>query len=201
MPTLHMHQLRVAAVAYQVCDKLNISVDSENIVKACLLHDMANIIKMNLSDFPEFLKPEGYGYWQEVKNNYAHKYQTSDEHKATLAIAKELGVSERVYELIEAVGFLQGPENAASTDYGRKICAYSDMRVGPHGIISMEDRLIEAAARYTKKKYKPGERQDPFALALRQIESNLFSHSSIKPGDIDDKTSEPVIEKLKQYSI
>ena len=202
MPALQQHQLRVAAVAQQICASLSADkIDQKNIVTACLLHDMGNIIKFDLSKFPEFLEPEGVSYWQKVKDDYIQKYKTTDEHPATLEIAREIGASDRVVELVSVVGFTQGSDNAASDDYGRKICAYADMRVGPHGILSMEDRLIDGAFRYTNQKFKPGERNDPFAIALRQIEDQIFSISTIKPSDITEESSQSIIEQLKEYEI
>src|SRR5436305_1624080 len=99
MPNLQLHQLRVAAVAKKISDNLVTQVDKAAVVEACLLHDMGNIIKFNLSkspQFPSFLEPEGLKYWQAVKDDYLQKYQTEDEHQATLAIAKEIGASAKV---------------------------------------------------------------------------------------------------------
>ena len=48
MPNLAMHQLRVAGVAMQICESLDTNIDTNSVVKACLLHDMGNIIKFNL---------------------------------------------------------------------------------------------------------------------------------------------------------
>ena len=201
MPALQAHQLRVAAVAKQICDNLTTPIDTESVVAACLLHDMANIIKFDLSQFPEFAQPEGLEYWQKIKDEYLQKYKTQDEHPATLAIARELGVSERVQELINAVGFIHGEDNANSPDYGRKICAYADMRVGPHGVLSLEERLMESARRYTKQILKLGERKDDFALALRKIEEQIFSRCKVEPGDINDRSVAAIIKELKNYEV
>ena len=166
MPQLAMHQLRVAAVAQQICAHIKESVNADLVIAACLLHDMGNILKFDLSQFPEFLQPEGAEYWQKVKDDYAQKYQTTDDHAATLAIVQEIGAPKRVGELVGIVGFVYGSANAETSDYDRKICAYADMRVGPHGILSLEERLMESAKRYSNQNFKPGERNDPFAVAL-----------------------------------
>jgi len=49
MPQLDEHQLTVAAVADFICAHFNGNINRNNIVKACLLHDMGNIIKFDLS--------------------------------------------------------------------------------------------------------------------------------------------------------
>ena len=67
MPTLQLHQLRVAAVARLVCDHLTHPINTRDVILACLFHDMGNIIKSNLNHFPEFCEPEGTAYWEKVK--------------------------------------------------------------------------------------------------------------------------------------
>ena len=74
MPNLREHQLRVASVAAQICDNFFEPLNKKDIVTACLLHDMGNIIKFNLNYFPELIKPEGIEYWQKVQNEYKKKY-------------------------------------------------------------------------------------------------------------------------------
>ena len=69
-PQLQLHQLRVASIAKYICDNLKVPVDIEEVVSADLLHDMGNIIKFDLSLFPEYLEPEGLEYWQGVKNDF-----------------------------------------------------------------------------------------------------------------------------------
>jgi hypothetical protein len=201
MPQLQLHQLRVAAVAEQICDNLTVPVDSVSVIKACFLHDMANIIKFDLSVFPKFLEPEGLEYWQSVKDEYIVKYRSQDEHDATIAIAQELGVSPKVQELVSIVGFKQASDNAAASDINRKICAYADMRVGPHGIITLEDRLIDGAKRYKGKTFDTGARSDELADSLRQIENQIFDVSKIQPSDITDESTAPLVEQLKIYEI
>jgi hypothetical protein len=201
MPQLQEHQFRVSAVAKQICGNLNVKVDAPAIITACLLHDMANILKFDLTVFPDFLEPQGLDYWQKVKDDYLKKYKTPNVHTATLDIIRELGMPKRVIELAGAVGFRQAADNAHSQDMGRKICAYSDMRVGPYGVISLEDRLIDGAKRYEGKIFDTGQRQDEFASALRQIEGQIFSLCEIKPPDITDESSAEIIGQLKSYEI
>jgi HD superfamily phosphodiesterase len=102
MPNLQMHQFRVAAVAFQICDSLDIKIDKESILKTCLLHDMGNIIKFNLSYFPEWNNPEGIEYWQKIKDDYITKYG-NNEHHATIKITKDIGVDSYILELIDSV--------------------------------------------------------------------------------------------------
>ena len=103
MPILMIHQIRVAAVSMQICESLNDKdIDQESVVKACLLHDMGNIIKFDLNHFPEENEPDGIEYWQKVKDEYIFKYGRN-EHEATLLIGEEIGISSRILELIDCI--------------------------------------------------------------------------------------------------
>lgn len=104
MPTLRLHQLRVAAVGQIICDSIPDFKDTKEVVVTCLLHDMGNIIKFDLNYFPEFLKPEGLEYWQKVKEEYIQKYG-NDEHHATQSIIAELLNSGKIRECADQVGF------------------------------------------------------------------------------------------------
>lgn len=151
MPALQQHQLRVAAVAKQICDSISSTVDKNGAVIACLVHDMGNIIKFDLTYFPDFLQPEGLEYWQKVKNEFIKKYGT-EEHIATKKISKEIGLSETQISYLDTVGFSQIKKAFVSHSLEQKICCYADQRVGPYGVLSIKERLIEGRKRYEGRK-------------------------------------------------
>ena len=201
MPNLQMHQYRVAAVAMQICESLDIDINKENIITACLLHDMGNIIKFNLNHFPEFNQPEGLEYWQKVKDDYILKYG-KNEHEASMKIARELNVNSDILYLIESVDSSFVEILANSNDLERKICMYSDGRVTPHGIVSIKERSEEAKERYKNHEYIFNEENVLFFNKnLTLMEEKIFSHSKIKKEDINDESVIPYLEKLKNFSI
>jgi hypothetical protein len=199
MPTLQEHQLRVAAVAKQICDNLTVPVNEETVIKACLLHDMGNILKFDLTKFPEFLEPEGATFWEGVKKEYIHNFG-NDEHDASIAIAKELPVSEEVLKNIDSIGFDKAEENKKGA-IETQACAYSDMRVGPYGIISLEERLDDLRKRYQSRANYSLSKSMKRDQALRDIEINIFKDSKIMPKDITNKSVAPIIEQLRTYEI
>ncbi len=199
LPNLQMHMLRVASVAFIICDNFSKDLEKENIVRACLLHDMGNIIKFKLDSLPNFLEPEGLDYWKDVQLEYIEKYGT-DEYVAHGKIAKELGMSARVIELIQAISFLDAPANVGNNDFNRKIMEYSDERVGIYGVISLEDRLMDLRKRYTHHNTSSTIR-DAFEYALHDIEKQIFANCKIKPEDITDASVAPIIEELKNFVI
>ena len=201
MPNLAMHQMRVAAVAMQICDSLDLNLEKEDIIKACLLHDMGNIIKFKLDHFPEWNNPEGTDYWQSVKNDYILKYG-NDEHKASLIISRELGVSDSIFNLVYCVDS-SSAENIKMEDiFSEKVCIYADNRVTPFGIVSLNDRSLEAKERYKHHPHAFNEESRQFFMEnMFSIEEQIFSHSNIKPEDINDESTKEYLEKLKNISI
>lgn len=199
MPNLQDHQYRVTGVAALLCDHLQVTLDRDAILQACLLHDMGNIIKFDLLYFPEFLEPKGLEYWQGVQNECIQTYG-DNAHHATLKIVEELGVSKRVRGLIDAISFNQEKQNYESDDFSRKVCAYADMRVAPHGVVSLQERLDDGQKRYASK-----HPQTPFfyamATCLKKIETQLFEQMDISREDVNDSTILPYMKTFIEMEI
>ncbi len=218
MPGLQVHQLRVAAVGKLICDSFSSGggsasdgkkpINTRDVVLACLFHDMGNIIKADLAQFPQFLEPQGREYWEGVKEEYIQKYGT-DTHTATVAIAHEIGPSANVLAYIDGFGFSRLGATRASTSYEQKIAEYSDLRVSPYGICAMEKRLAEAHTRYLRVHDEVAldgvpharERFEELFQAAQKIERQIFSHTTIVPGDITDAAVAPIIEELWKYAV
>jgi hypothetical protein len=200
MPNLQQHQLRVAAVAKKVCESLDIPVDTQSVVTACVLHDMGNIIKFRLERFPEFNKPEGIEYWQKVQGEYLATYG-QDEHAASIAIAQKLGVSAHIIQNMEAIEFPLWSHVDTYGTFEEKICVYADSRVAPWGIVSLEERLEDGTRRYAGMNPEVDAQREDLHEHIRHIEKTIFSHTTIKPEDITDVSSVEIIETLKSFSL
>jgi hypothetical protein len=201
MPSLQEHMLTVAAVAAEICDHFQGPVvDKSSIVSACLLHDMGNIIKFDLTRFPDFLKPKGLDYWQKIKEDYIERYG-DDEFVASELIVEEINVTPRVKELIQAISLLQAKENHFSSDYGRKICEYADNRVSPWGITSLSKRLDDLADRYQKTHpIDDSKRGDLFNYSLK-MEKQIFQYCNISPDEITKSRVSDTIDSLKSFVV
>ncbi|MBP9690495.1 hypothetical protein KBD81_00280 [Candidatus Woesebacteria bacterium] len=225
IPSLQLHQYRVASVGLIIGESMvGVKVDIDAVVKACLLHDMGNIIKFNMELFPQFFEPEGVQYWIEVKRTYIEKYG-QDEHDATIAIAREIlsvipteaGIqkrsldvarddnvsSRRVLELIEAIGFSNAKMNWESDDFSAKIAAYADMRVEPFGVTSLRKRLEDGNKRF--KLNKPDDVRQSFfekmSEYLKRIEGQIFLKSTLTPEDITEEGVKKRIPELRSISL
>jgi HD superfamily phosphodiesterase len=199
--TLENHMLRVAAVASIICDNYSESLPKEDIILACLLHDMGNIIKFQLDYFPEFNKPEGLEYWQKVQDEYIRKYG-KDEHSATIQIMEELNLPKSIIFIVEQISPLLVCAHRDSNDINAKIVIYADNRVDPHGVVSYDERMNEGAKRYKNRKgiLSDDERKKMIACG-KEIEKQIFSKCKIKPEDINDETTKPIISGLRDFML
>jgi hypothetical protein len=165
---------------------------------------MGNIIKFNLTYFPEFNEPLGLEYWQNVQKEFVEKYGL-DEHEATQKILKELGISERVIEIDGKMTFGNLCIDKEGNDWELKLLHYADMRVGPFGVLSYEDRMEDARKRYANvpedEMTREKDRRELLLACGKDIESQIFAHCKIRPEDINDKSIAPILEELKGYMI
>ncbi len=195
-----MHMLRVAAVASLICDNFTGHLDKKSIVTACLFHDMGNIIKANMTDFPQFFEPEGIEYWQIVKDEYISKYGV-DECEATIKIMRESGVDEKAINLADQNHFSLLCKQRDEEDFEVKIMHYSDGRVNPYGVVSFMDRMDEANGRYKHKNVGREAERDMLVACGVDIEKQIFAKCKIKPEDINDASVASIIEDLKNFVI
>ena len=203
MPHLQMHQLRVAAVASIVCDSLDLKLDKKLIITTCLLHDMGNVIKFNLDQTKSVfgLSDIEVEDVRIVKKEFINKYG-EDEHEATIKIIEELGLSEKVRYLAGENRFSFMCKHSKEGDLTQKLIHYADGRVGPHGILSYDERMNDASKRYKGHKLSVHEEErDRLVNCGRDIEKYIFSHSNIKPEDINDESVKEIIEELKNFEI
>lgn len=202
MPSLQVHQYRVAQVAMMICENFKGKIDTDYVVSACLLHDMGNILKFDLSLYPQFLEPEGLEYWQNIKNEFEDKYG-KDETEATLSIAKELDVTLLTIDLIDAIGYSKLRSTVDSKSYEVKIVSYADTRVTPYGVTSLEERMREGITRFEKNKgIKSDESKLQHSIDLsHELEKQIFQKSNILPSDINHTKVESQIKNLHNFQI
>ncbi len=206
-PILQVHMQRVTAVALIICENLSeISNDEkENVAKACLLHDIGNIIKFNLDYYPDLLQPEGKEYWQKVKDRFIEKYG-NEEHKASEKIAQEIGVSKKVISLINAIGFPYGQIVFEKGDFLEMICCYSDQRVTPFGVSSLKDRVADGLDRIMKNhnltnKDEMIKTNKFYGAYFEKMEKKIFENCRIQPAEINDESISSYMNNLNEFEV
>lgn len=202
MPNLQLHMLRVAAVANMICEHLDTVVNKNDIISACLLHDMGNVLKFNFNtkSFPEsWFAPKGKDYWKRIKKKFIQKYG-ANENVATETIIKELGISLSVQKIVSKMGFKKAKEFVNDMKYEAKITNYSDLRVSPFTIVTLQGRLSEAITRYKERRdFK--KKVETFLPYWKIVEKQIFSHCDIKPRDISSKTVDESVDSLRSFEI
>jgi len=200
---LRLHQLNVAAVADQICESFKIPIDRDLIITAALFHDMGNVVKFNLEHTKSIfnLSDEEIINIKKNQDEFIKKYGEND-HEANMNIACELGLSQKVIELISGNRFENLCIDAKMDDWSRKVLHYADSRVGPTGILSYEERMDEAHNRYKNSKLGANEEERQRLVGCgKEIEKQIFSNCKIKPEDINNDSIKPYLEKLKKFEV
>jgi len=201
MPQLRDHMFRVASVALLICDNFSEKLPKEEIITVCLLHDMGNIIKFDLEQAKHFLNKDiDLDYWKEIQIEFKKKYG-ENEHKATLQILKEIGVSKKISSLVEVVDFSE-VYNIFDKSIEEQIVLYTDCRADPFGIVSIEERLKEGRNRYKERKGRSTDEEWELAKNIfLKLENSIFKKCKIKPEDINNETVALVISSLKNFVV
>lgn len=197
---LKLHMYRVTAIAEIITKSINIPhLDIDLISKTCLLHDTGNIIKFDLENQYELIgEPEDKKeYWNQIQSEYRRKYD-NDEDYATEKIAEEIGASEKIQSLIKKLHESDQVSILSSTDFNLKVCKYADMRVGPWGVISIEERWDDITKRYRNTNHSLSDpiKNERMKITSLEIESQLQKYSNINIKNIDDKIIEDLVKEL-----
>jgi hypothetical protein len=201
IPQLQNHMLRVAGVASIICNHLTKPVDKNLVISACLLHDMGNIVKFRLERYPEFLKPKGLKFWQNIQNDFIRKY-SKDDYKTTYKILNELQINPLTLKLIKSIEFKKAPLNSKlTTSLESKVCHYSDARVAPTGVVTLNGRFQELKERFIKNRGINEKGFNKITSSMKLIEEQIFYVCKIKPGDITDRKVMPQMLKLQNFDI
>lgn len=195
-PFLRKHQFLVAAVAQQICEHQQEDVETEAIIAACLLHDMGNIVKFDLDNQPKGVELENIDHWKQVQQHVRDTYGAT-EHAATSAIVREIGVPDRVADIVDAVGFDQTTYVYEANDLAKSIAHYADKRVAPYGVVSQQERLEDGGRRYgyTNQNESPG------VILSFKIETIIFETTDITPEAITDASVAPLVDKLQSWHV
>lgn len=154
MSQLAEHQLRVGGVGQMVAENWRGGCDETEVTKVCLLHDMGNTVKFDLSD--EAVNTKMFGrivnlpYWRGVQQKYWDKYG-KDAHIATKGILAEAGLADLnkyIDEESELYFSEASEEELMQASVPAVILMYADCRVVPRGIVPYRERVEDLKARY-----------------------------------------------------
>lgn len=194
---LQMHMLRVAACSNLILDNWNgIEIDKKSIIRASLLHDMGNMAKISDNEIED-------EKFRKIRKKYIDKYGR-DSHKINLIIAKEEGLKDYEVDIIDRKSSKRSEETLNSERYDVKILLYADQRVAPYGVTSLKERLEEVKKRYKNislSVWSNEEKANHLIECSLGIEKQIMEYCSISPEDINNKSIQVYIDKLKEYDI
>lgn len=199
---LQEHMIRVAAVAQMICENATEEVDTKNVITACLVHDLGNLIKAQMDTLPELFEPEGVEYWENIQKEMIALYG-NDVHAATMHMVNDINLNEQAHFYFGSIGNEPTAQVQAEDYIGAKIANYSDMRVGLTGVLSLSERMDDIRNRYV------GRQMNDFKLEvinerehlLIEIEKYIFSRSNIQPEDITDESTSAIQKELWDFDI
>ena len=198
---LQDHMLRAAAFAELLSENWRgTPINLQDIMTTMLIHDIGNIAKMDFTNYNDSNEEkDSRVYWETIKKKFIRKYG-ADDHIATFNIASELELNPRILWLVINKIFVHNEMIANLNDYDLKICAYSDQRTGPNGIVSLKDRFEELKKRYGKKPNASinHPRSGYLIESALKIEKQILKNTSIGSADIlNEKISERKNNLLK----
>lgn len=147
---IRAHCRLVASVASRVCSQVGLDKESSTLViAASLVHDLGNIIKV---DFDSDLAKELYSFQEREQLRITRERiiscYGSHEDLATIAMLNELSCDKSVISLLKSSTWVNVLGVLSGDSLPEKILSYADYRVGPFGIVSLQERLDDLNNRY-----------------------------------------------------
>jgi len=151
VPTnLQQHMLRVAAVAQIIVSAWHgPPIHPTAIIQTCLFHDIAKPVTFDMAKQRQFLSTDEEIEAVASLKAWLIKTYGENEHQAAKKIFSEMQLSPRSLTLVDHLEWSYIPRLLAEKDIESLIPIYADMRVGPQGILSLEDRLNDLVSRAT----------------------------------------------------
>ena len=200
MPQLVTHMLRVGAVGKIIAENWVSECDVKFTTDLCLIHDMGNIVKFDLSENENnklFGPIDNIEKWREIQKSYWDKYG-HNAHDATVGILNDAGLGRFVDCLVEEekLYFAEASESELdTTNVATIIMLYSDCKVTPGGVVSYRERIDDLSKRYG------GGRTKTWYDWTYRFEKWMQSKTKIDLQSINETMVEPLFDELLGYDI
>jgi len=204
-PILRTHMYSVAALGSYIANSMTLPpgvIDQDLIVQTLLLHDMGNIVKFNFSE-PLIGEDHNRDHWKAVQEKFIQKYG-KDDHKATMSIAQEIGVSKQILRFLQLTADMETALSALKTDNNFRVMFYADFRVGPTGIVSLDERIDNLIVRYKDRNdhmWSNRAHAETMRTIIKDQEEVLQTKSSLLLNDIVQKDIGFISQSLFSYQV
>lgn len=202
-PNLREHMLRVTAIGLFIADHFNDKnlLNREVIKQTLLLHDMGNIIKFDFKT-TKAIDPgleKNNQYWLSIQKEFTEKY--TDEITANYEIAKQIGVSAYILSLIAGHEVSHLNEILNASDMNLKIISYSDYRINPFGVVTLEERFEDLFNRYKDRSKNLAEKLKERMKLFKKIEEQIQIHENITLSQITNEMIKPTLKELPSTAL
>jgi hypothetical protein len=181
---LQEHMFRVAALAYLITDKWKgYMIDRSAIINCCLLHDIAKPITFDLTKQKQYgMSEKDIENLQNTQEFIKNKYG-DDEHTATLNICQEISLSTKSLTLVDNLDWPNITKLLLKSDIESLIPIYCDMRISPHGIMTLDQRIIDLKKRTDSPDLSDilsaGEKSEQIIQSSTDLQLNSITNSDI----------------------
>lgn len=193
---LQEHMLRVAALSKIICDNwTGKNINGSAIIIACLLHDIAKPMKFDITKQSGFGMPQDEILKLEKLQKFIKDKYGDDEHTNTIGMSKDVGIKEDSIQIIENLEWKYTNRLLTENDTESLIAVYCDRRVGPKGVLSLQQRLDDLKVRAMVDYY------DDYVKNGEILEMTLQEFVSVKLNSITDENLNPYFPGLLNLQI
>lgn len=185
-PSLQQHMLLVAGIGNIIAKEIP-SCDIELVTALCMIHDMGNIVKFNVeSDLSKKLSKQDNISIEKIKKiqtNIKTKFG-NEHHSATENIVQDFTNNKKIITLLKQLDFKNATHIAKQECIELQIALYADYRIGPFGLVSLQERFNDLHKRYhNRPEHKLNEQevkqlQNAYSIIEKELEKKIsFLHT------------------------
>lgn len=199
---LQTHMFQVAAIGKLVAESMpEGQMNVPRVVQTLLLHDMGNIIKYDFNRPEVFLQgapPDDHliAEMKKLQLAFQERFGTNPE-LATAMILRELAIEAEAIVLLEQMEMRRLPEVLESGSWEEKVVLYSDQRVSPAGVVSIDERIQDVTTRYPHLR----ERIETGRVSCIALEDQLAAVMTRHPAEITATEVAQQISALRAYAL
>jgi hypothetical protein len=199
MPTLAQHMRMVGAVAKILTDQVTEKdFPAREIVTACLLHDMGNIVKFNLDKIPTGLHISDIDHWKMVQKKMREKYGM-DEHDVTRKMVVEMGVSEIILNAVSHCGSTKAKHALETKNVPAMFVTYCDYHIAPTSVVTIESRIADILERYKNTPEFEGYKR--YSTDIRALAHYLESRFMFDTTKLTTEQVRTLAEELNEWNV
>ncbi len=129
-------------------------LDKELLIETMLLHDLGNLVKFDLTDTTPImlLSETELPMYRALQAKWHQKYGKVVD-AVTVSFIKELRLANgpTMSQIILAHTDGTQATTVAQNDWSQKLCDYTDFRIAPHGLVTLQQRFDDLSKRYAAR--------------------------------------------------